>query len=89
MRVRCWVGIALVTISVIVTTESESSAFVRRLLGRSTCCSPDCGSSVSPAKDAGSPRNTPVPVPVADIPLPPLEDRGEPIDLKKLFPPLP
>ncbi len=89
MRARCWGGIVLMTVGVVAAMESESSAFVRRLLGRSTCCSPDCGSRVSPGKDAGSAQNTPVPVPAADIPLPPLEDRGEPVDFKKLFPPLP
>lgn len=79
------VGLLLV-VGVVVVTESEATAVVRRLLRRSACCSPNCAAKAdslvnAKAESADSINDAAL---ESDIPLPPIEDRGEPVDVQKL-----
>jgi hypothetical protein len=97
MRIR-WLGAVLwMAMGLVIAVESEALAVVRRLLRRPACPVEDCRTKNGGGKDslaATPPAGTtdaasPDAVPEVDIPLPPLEDRGSLLDLKKLFPALP
>ncbi|MFM7071578.1 MAG: hypothetical protein ACKO38_07285 [Planctomycetota bacterium] len=67
-------------------TESEATAVVRRLLRRSACCSPNCAAKAENGQEfkADSADSINDAALETDIPLPPIEDRGEPVDVQKL-----